>query len=74
MIYAIKLAMSSYKFPCAKKYSTHIIWAEIDTFNPASDCSAHHEFLLRNGIGKTYLWKKYILLYECRKNQGKKNF
>ena len=39
MIYAIKLAMSSYKFPCAKKYSTHIIWAEIDTFNPASDFS-----------------------------------
>ena len=34
MIYAIKLAMSSYKFRCAKKYNTHIIGAEIDTFNP----------------------------------------
>ena len=25
-----------------------------------------------NGI--TGLWKKYILLYECKQNQGKKNF
>ena len=35
---------------------------------------SHREFLLRNGIGKTCLWKKYILLYECRQNQGKNNF
>ena len=25
-------------------------------------------------LGKTCLWKKYILLYECRLNQGEKNF
>ena len=26
---------------------------------------SHREFLLRNGVGKTCLWKKYILLDEC---------
>ena len=30
------------------------------------------EFLLRNGVGKTCVWKKYILLYECIQRQGKK--
>ena len=34
----------------------------------------HCEFLLRNGVGKTCLRKKYILLYECIQKQGKKNF
>ena len=34
----------------------------------------HCEFLLRNGTGKTCLWKKYIFFYDSRKNQGKKNF
>ena len=36
-------------------------------------CS-HCEFWLRNGIGKICLWKKYILIYEWRQNQEKKNF
>ena len=36
--------------------------------------TTHREFLLRNGVGKTCLWKKYILLYECIQKQGKKNF
>ena len=36
--------------------------------------SSHREFLLRNGVGKTCLWKNYILLYECIQKQGKKNF
>ena len=35
---------------------------------------AHREFLLRNGVGKTCLWKKYILLYECIQKQGKRIF
>ena len=35
---------------------------------------SHREFLLRNDKGKICLWKKYILLYECRKNQVEKNF
>ena len=34
-------------------------------------CTSHREFLQRNGVGRTCLWKKYILLYECRQNQGK---
>ena len=36
------------------------------------DATIHRdrEFLFRNGTGKTYLWEKYILLYECRQNQG----
>ena len=34
----------------------------------------HCEFLLRNGTGKTCLWKKCIFFYDSRKNQGKKNF
>ena len=28
------------------------------------DLPSHREFLLRNWVGKTCLWKKYILLYE----------
>ena len=36
--------------------------------------SSHREFWLRNGRGIIGLWKKYILLFECRQNQGKKNF
>ena len=36
--------------------------------------TAHREFWLRNGRGIIGLWKKYILLFECRQNQGKKNF
>ena len=35
---------------------------------------AHREFLLRNRVGKTCLWKKYILLCECIQKQGKNNF
>ena len=35
---------------------------------------AHREFLLRNGVGKICLWKKYILPYECIQKQGNKNF
>ena len=34
----------------------------------------HCEFRLRNGRGKTCLWKKYILVYLHRQKQGKKNF
>ena len=37
-------------------------------------CSTHCEFRLRNGRGKTCLWKKYILVYLHRQKQGKKNF
>ena len=29
---------------------------------------AHREFLIRNGVGKTCLWKKYILNYESGEN------
>ena len=36
--------------------------------------SPHCEIRLRNGKGIIGVWKKYILLYECRQNQGKKNF
>ena len=61
MIYAIKLAMSSYKFPCAKKYSTHIIWAEIDTFNPASDCSAQCVYTLSHA----YMMKIPMTYYKA---------
>ena len=35
---------------------------------------SHREIRLRNGKGIIGLWKKYILLYKCRQNQGKKNF
>ena len=35
---------------------------------------SHREFLLRNGVGKTCLWKKYILLRECIQKHWKKNF
>ena len=34
----------------------------------------HREFWLRNNVGKTCLWKQYMLLYECRLNYGNKNF
>ena len=34
----------------------------------------HREFWPRYGIGKTCLWKKYILLYECKKSRGKRIF
>ena len=33
---------------------------------------SNREFLLRNGVGKTCLWKKYILLCECIQKQRKK--
>ena len=37
--------------------------------------SSHREFWLRNGKGIIIgLWNKYILLFECRQNQGKNNF
>ena len=36
--------------------------------------SLHCEFWLWNGIGKTWLWKKYILVYSDRPKQGSKNF
>ena len=36
--------------------------------------NTHCEFRLRNGRGKTCLWKKYILVYFHRQKQGKKNF
>ena len=39
-----------------------------------NEITSHREFLLRYGVGKTCLWKKYILLYECIQMQGKKNF
>ena len=29
---------------------------------------SHRKFLLRNRVGKTCLWKKYILLYEQGEN------
>ena len=32
------------------------------------------EFLLRNGVGNTCLWRKYILPYEYIQKRGKKNF
>ena len=39
-----------------------------------ADSILHREFLLRNGVGKTCLLKKYILLCECIQKQGKMNF
>ena len=38
------------------------------------DSYTHHEFLLKNGVGKTCLWKKYILPFQCVQKQGEKNF
>ena len=33
--------------------------------------TSHREFLLRKGVGKTYLWKNDILLCECIQKQEK---
>ena len=44
--------------------------------SPRWNCDAyktHREIRLRNGKGIISLWKKYVLLYKCRENQGKKN-
>ena len=35
---------------------------------------AHREILLRNGVGKICLWKKFIVLCECIQKQGKRIF
>ena len=44
----------------------------VDDSMPCS--KSYCESFLRNGTCKTCLWKKYIFLYECRQNQGKKSF
>ena len=33
-----------------------------------------HEFLLKNDIGKTCLWQKYVLVYLDSKSRGRKLF
>ena len=35
---------------------------------------SHHEFMLSNGTGKIFLWKKYILLCKYIQKQGKNSF
>ena len=56
-------------------FTASLAYAIVQIVNEAK-CkhTPHRVFWFRNDRGIIGLWKKYFLLFECRKNQGKKNF